>query len=90
MKKVVGFRVDSPYHGLHELEMPVGALALVVSADPMKLGGLQIDALCPVEVPTEKRCFFVAARGEDVEADLGRFVGSIKVGPYEHFVFEAG
>ena len=90
MNKVVGFRVDSPYHGLHELEMPVGALALAVSADPMKLGGLQIDAICSVEGPTEKRCFFVAARGEEVDADLGRFVGSIKVGPYEHFVFEAG
>lgn len=98
-KAVLGFLIEDPYHGLHEVEMPFDAKVVCISHDPTKMGGLQIDALCPVDgtgkeelesTPKETRSFFIAVYDEQIEVDLGRFIGSIKLGPYTHFVFEAG
>ena len=98
-KAVLGFLIEDPYHGLHEVEMPFDAKVVCISHDPTKMGGLQIDALCPVDgtgkeelesTPKETRSFFIAVHDEQIEVDLDRFIGSIKIGPYTHFVFEAG
>ena len=96
---VLGFLIEDPYHGLHEVEMPFGAKVVSVSHDRTKMGGLQLDALCPVNAtgkeelestPKETRSFFIAVHDEQIEVDLDHFIGSIKLGPYTHFVFEAG
>ncbi len=98
-KAVLGFLIEDPYHGLHEVEMPFDAKVVSVSHDPTKMGGLQLDALCSVNdtdkeefdsTPKETKSFFIAVYNGQVEVDLDRFIGSIKIGPYTHFVFEAG
>lgn len=99
VKAVLGFLIEDPYHGLHEVNMPFDAKVVSISHDPTKMGGLQIDALCLVDgtgkeelesTPKETRSFFIAVHDEQIEVDLDRFIGSIKIGLYTHFVFEAG